>query len=302
MSLLQRLWIYQGERFPLLSYSVLVAALTIGASGFASAGSSWPPVPRMVGAFGVALGFFLLLRLSDEFKDAADDAAYRPYRPVPRGLVTLRELAGVGIVVVLLQLAITLLLGWQLLPYLLAAWLLLALMSQEFFAPKWLRAHPVSYMLSHMFILPLIDFYILAAAWQGHGAPPLAFVWFLAATYTNGIVFEVGRKVRAVEDEEAGVETYSALWGIARATAVWLLALIIAGASGIVAGWIAAPRMGSALAITGVIMAGWMMALWVGGRMIKQPNAHNSRWIEQFSGLWVLLFYLSLGLLPHWGG
>jgi 4-hydroxybenzoate polyprenyltransferase len=249
----------------------------------------------------VALGFFLLLRITDEFKDAADDAAYRPYRPVPRGLVTLRQLAGVGLVVILLQLAITLWLGRQLLPYLLAAWALMALMSQEFFVGEWLRAHPIPYMLSHMFILPLIDFYLLAAAWQGHGAPPIAFGWFLAGTYTNGIVFEIGRKVRAAEDEEVGVDTYSALWGIARASGAWLLAILIAGVSGMLAGWTLNVGIRVGASITLALVLGWIAAGWVGWRMIRLPSSANSRWIERLSGLWVLAFYLSLGLLPHLG-
>ncbi|MEZ5304109.1 MAG: UbiA family prenyltransferase [Verrucomicrobiales bacterium] len=36
--------------------------------------------------------FFLQLRIADEFKDFEEDSRYRPYRPVPRGLVTLRSL------------------------------------------------------------------------------------------------------------------------------------------------------------------------------------------------------------------
>jgi 4-hydroxybenzoate polyprenyltransferase len=301
MSLGRRLWIYQRERFPLLSHSILVLALTIGVSGFASAGRGWPTLPRLVAAFVVAMGFFMLLRISDEFKDAEEDAAYRPYRPVPRGLITLGELARVGAVVVVVQFAITLLFGLQLLPYLLAAWLLLYLMSQEFFAGAWLRDRPIPYMLSHMFILPLIDFYLLAAAWQGHGAPPVAFGWFLVATYTNGIVFEIGRKVRAHQDEEVGVETYSALWGIKRATLSWLAAISIAGMAGILAGWTLGQGARIGIAITCVMVVGALAAGWVAWRMIRQPETSNSRWIERYSALWVLVFYLTMGLLPHWG-
>ena len=299
MSLLHRLWIYQGERFPLLSHSILVLALTLGLSGFASAGHGWPAWPRLVGAFGAALGFFMLLRISDEFKDAADDAAFRPYRPVPRGLVTLGELARVGAVVVVLQLMITLFLGWALLPYLLAAWLLLYLMSQEFFVGTWLRAHPVPYMLSHMFILPLIDFYLLAAAWQGHGAPPIAFGWFLVATYTNGIVFEIGRKVRAAADEEVGVETYSALWGVKRASLVWLLAVVIAGCAGILAGWTLGHEPRVAYGIAAVVLLNWLAAAWGVWRMTTRPTTRHSQWIERLSATWLLIFYLTMGLVPH---
>jgi 4-hydroxybenzoate polyprenyltransferase len=299
MPLWQRLWIYQQERFPLLSHSLLVLALTIGVSGFASAGKGWPAWPRLVGAFVVAMGFFMLLRISDEFKDAADDAAYRPYRPVPRGLITLRQLAGVGVVIVILQLVITLLLGRLLLPYLLAAWLFMFLMSREFFVAEWLRARPVVYMLSHMLILPLFDFYLLTAAWQGHGAPPLAFGWFLLATYTNGIVFEIGRKVRAPEDEEVGVETYSALWGVARAATVWFLAVLVAGSAGILAGWTLGQGVRVAITITLIMTVGGLAAGWVARRMLMQPTPAHSRWIEQLAGVWLLVFYLSMGLLTH---
>jgi 4-hydroxybenzoate polyprenyltransferase len=194
MTLMQRLWLYQGERFPLLSHGILVAALTVGVCGFASAGGNWPPLARMVGSFGVALGFFLLLRISDEFKDAADDATYRPYRPVPRGLVTLRELAGVGIAVVLLQLAITFLLGRYLLPYLVAAWLLLALMSQEFFVAAWLRARPLLYMLPHMLILPLIDLYLRRPPGKAKGRPLSPSAGFLSPPIPTELSLRSGAK------------------------------------------------------------------------------------------------------------
>ncbi len=295
MNLAQRLWIYQRERFPLIAHSILVLALTLGASGFATAGNGWPSVLVMAGAFVVALGCFLLLRIADEFKDAADDAAYRAYRPVPRGLVTLRQLAGVGIVVVLAQLAISGLLGWRLLPYLLAIWLLLLLMSREFFVADWLRARPALYMLSHMLILPLIFLYPLAAAWQNGDSFPEGIGWFLIASYANGIIFEVGRKLRAPQDEEVGVETYSALWGVSRATVIWLMAVGVAGTAAIAA----ARSVGVGWAMTPVVVVGLAVVSWVAWRMIQQPLPSNSKGIEQFSALWVLALYLSLGILPH---
>lgn len=295
MNLAQRLWIYQRERFPLLAHSILVLALTLGASGFATAGDGWPSIPVMAGAFAVALGCFLLLRIADEFKDAADDAAYRAYRPVPRGLVTLRQLAGVGVVVVLVQLGISGLLGWHLLPYLLAVWLLLLLMSREFFVAEWLRARPTLYMLSHMLILPLIFLYPLAAAWQNRDSFPEGIGWFLIASYANGIIFEVGRKLRAPQDEEVGVETYSALWGVLRATVIWLVAVGVAGTGAIAAAW----TVGAGEAMTSVVVVGLVVVGWVAWRMIQQPIHSNSKWIERLSALWVLALYLSLGILPH---
>ena len=56
-------------------------------------------------AFATAFLFFLQLRIADEFKDFEEDSRYRPYRPVPRGLVRLRELGWLGAAAACLQLA-----------------------------------------------------------------------------------------------------------------------------------------------------------------------------------------------------
>ena len=88
--------IYQRERFPLAAHAPLVAAFSASAVCFSSLlrGHAVAPSPAaLVVAFTTSLLFFLQLRIADEFKDCEDDARFRPYRPVPRGLVTL---AGAG--------------------------------------------------------------------------------------------------------------------------------------------------------------------------------------------------------------
>ena len=60
-------------------------------------------------AFVSCLLFFAQLRIADEFKDIDEDTRYRPYRPVPRGLVRLAELRNVFIGAAVIQL----LLAWQ---------------------------------------------------------------------------------------------------------------------------------------------------------------------------------------------
>lgn len=290
-----RLWTYQRERFPLVNHGLLVAALVVGSMGYAAAGNGWPGAGRMVGVWVVVLGAFALLRIADEFKDAADDAAHRPYRPVPRGLVTLGELAGVGLVIAGVQLGLSWWLDPALVGYLFGIWGVWALMSREFFVHTWLKAHPWAYMLSHMLILPMLMLYLVAAAQPLADVPVLGLVSFLAASYANGVVFEVGRKVRAPQDEEAGVETYSLLWGVPRAAAVWagavgLAALLaLAAAAAVQAAVLFLPIAG-----LGIAAAGW--AAW---RMGRNPTSAHSRWIEHVSALWVLGCYLGLGLLPH---
>ena len=99
-----RWMVYQRERFPVVAHGALIAAFSAGAVCLsaqlraAHAGIRVAVAPASLGgAFVCCLLFFLQLRVADEFKDAADDARWRPYRPVPRGLVTLRELAWVAV-------------------------------------------------------------------------------------------------------------------------------------------------------------------------------------------------------------
>ncbi|HXF61097.1 MAG TPA: hypothetical protein VNK95_05740 [Caldilineaceae bacterium] len=296
MNLLRRFWIYQAERFPLLAYLLLTAALAAGALGFSHAArgaAGWPPAAAYGVALFCTLGFFFQLRVADEYKDCAEDAAHRPYRPVPRGVITLRELAWLAAGVALAQVALSLWLGAGLLLFLLAVWGMMALMRWEFGAPAWLRAHPLLYMLSHMLVLPLIFLFVTACDWLGAGPPP-GLGWLLAAGYANGIVFEVGRKLRAPESEETGVETYSRLWGIPRATGIWLLALALAGLCAALAA--SAARHWFMVAVAAGV--GFLAAALAGLGFVRNPTPTTGRRIERLSALWMLLLYAALALLP----
>src|SRR5262249_47280727 len=146
-----------------------------------------------VGSF-TSLVFFFILRVLDEHKDADDDRRYRPELPVPRGLVSLRELRRGGIV----GASVALLMNALLMPVMLLPLLAVAgwatLMTREFFARRWLRAHASAYLLTHMAILPLMDAYTTGLDWLPTGRhPPEGVLWFLAVTFANGILVEIGR-------------------------------------------------------------------------------------------------------------
>ncbi|NJM36892.1 MAG: UbiA family prenyltransferase, partial [Akkermansiaceae bacterium] len=231
-------WIYQEERFPLLAHGPLIAAFSSCGVSFSSLLRN-APVPSwqtFLTAFGVCLLMFLQLRIADEFKDAEEDALWRPYRPVPRGLVTLKELRWLFIISALIQVGLVLALEARLLFVLAIAWSYLALMSVEFFCRDWLKKRPVIYLITHMGIMPLVDFFATACEWLSRGSStPSGLGWFLTASFLNGIVIEIGRKLRQPADEEEGVETYSRLWGKSGGAAAWLVAMIATGISASVA-------------------------------------------------------------------
>jgi len=293
-------WIvYQRERFPLAGHGPLVAAFSASAVCFSSlvrGRVALPSAASLLVAFVTSLLFFLQLRIADEFKDYEDDARYRPYRPVPRGLVSLRELAWVGVGAAAIQLALAILLEPSIAWLLAIAWVYLALMTREFFARGWLKRHAVVYMTSHMMILPLVDLYATACDWwvAGLRQPPPGLYWFLIVSYLNGLVIEIGRKTRVPADEEPGVETYSALWGTNRAVRAWLSAVLITA----FAAWRAAARIGTAVPML------LLLAVLVGAcgavafRVVRRGVPRSGTSIELMSGVWTVLMYLGLGAAP----
>jgi len=308
---MNRWWIYQKERFPLLAHGPLIAAFSVSAVSYSALlrGDVRPATASFIVAFIVSLGSFLLLRIADEFKDAEEDARYRPYRPVPRGIVTLRELAIVGVGIALVQIAAAVWLGIsghaeaetglgfdvRLIGLLLVTWTYFALMSREFFAREWLKARPVIYLFSHMLIMPLIDWFATGCDWVRAGsAMPEGLFWFLAASFCNGVVIELGRKIRAPEQEEHGVETYTFLWGRRIATGAWIAALGATLACAIVA----SQRIGFVGPVAGVLGILWSGACVLGFVFVRTARVRLAKAIEAYSGAWTLALYLMLGLVP----
>ncbi len=294
-----RWWVYQRERFPLLAHGPLIACFSFCALSY-SAQLRSVPSPRLGGwavAFVTCLFSFLHLRIADEFKDAGEDARWRPYRPVPRGLVKLRELGWLWAATAAVQFALALCFapGWHLAGLLVVTWAYLALMTREFFCREWLKARPLLYLWSHMFIMPLVDLYATACDWvPAGGGLPAGLGWFLVVSYCNGLSLELGRKIRAPDDEEPGVETYSVLWGRRRAVAAWSGTLVLTAC----AACAAAARIGFALRAAIILGAALLAAFFAADAFLRRPETHTAKRIETFSGLWTMLLYLTLGALP----
>lgn len=293
-----RWWIYQRERFPVLAHAPLIAAFSFSAVCYSSllrGRAALPPLSSAAVAFVTSFLFFLQLRISDEFKDNREDSLYRPYRPVPRGLVSLKELGVIGLAGAILQITFALLLEPLLAVSLICLWLYLGLMSKEFFARRWLRARPITYICAHMLIVPMIDFYAASCEWLVvDGAQPAGLFWFLAVSFFNGLVIEIGRKIRAPRDEEFGVETYTFLWGRERAVIAWVGAMVMTALCALMA----AHRINFIAPVLLLLAALLIAAAIIGYRFLNHPVIGRAKWFETISGVWTLLMYLSLGAVP----
>lgn len=292
-----RLWIYQRERIPLAKTAILLAVFS-AASVNVSAFLADRPLPvwgAYATAFVVSLVVFIQLRVCDEYKDGPDDRRYRPERPIPRGLVSLRLILGIGTGLVPIAIVTVLAYDPPLLWLLILVWVWMTLMTVEFFVPRWLKARPLFYLASHMAIMPLLDLFVTGAEWVPAGASPAeGLVLFLLLSFSNGCVLEIGRKIWAQENEREGVETYSGLWGVSRAVAVWIavaaLSFLLLLAVGFSTGypvWTGVP---------GLIMFG--VVCRVALAMRNAPDGVRQARLDTVSGLWVFVCYTAAGFAP----
>jgi len=301
-----RWWVYQRERFPVSAHAPVILAFSLSALAYSAllrGAASLPGWRPCAVAFASSFLSFLQLRLADEFKDFEEDSRYRPYRPVPRGLIHLHELGWVWAGCMLLQLALSLLLAPRLAILLVLTWFYLGLMSKEFFVRRWLKARPVVYMVSHMAIMPLVDFYATACDWIPLGGmrPPRGLMWFLLVSLFNGMVVEIGRKIRVPVDEEHGVETYSFLWGRRTAVVVWLILMTVTGTLAC----LAARGIGFFAPAVTILAATLATAAALGIRFLRTQTAGAGKSLETMAGIWSLVLYVTLGVLPmalrFWG-
>jgi 4-hydroxybenzoate polyprenyltransferase len=146
-----------------------------------------------------------------------------------------------------------------------------------------------------MVIIPLVDLYATACDWwPAEGRPPSGLIWFLVVSYFNGVVIEIGRKIRAPKDEEVGVNTYSFLWGVRTAAFVWWGTLLATASFAAVAAYqidFLLPEVG----ILGILL---LLAAFLVISFLQDPESRGAKRIEVLSGVWTLVMYLSLGAIP----
>lgn len=219
--ILVRFYQYLKERFPLKDFIPLsiVFAVTGGSCAQVSIYSGMKNISSLFLGFFAFFLFLLRLRLFDEFKDFEHDSLYYSTRPVPRGLITLQELK----LFILLTLCVEILLatskGASSLILFFLAFIYSLLMFKEFFVKKWLRQHFTVYIIVHEILVFPLFFYIFSL----NGMPVThigqIYFWVLALFFGCQLfLLEVARKIRPTELEIPSRDTYTAQYGIKRAT------------------------------------------------------------------------------------
>ena len=293
----RRFLIYQKERFPFLANGIFLTAFAFSAISYSRicrGETGFVSLKLFVSAAITTFTFFFLLRIIDEFKDSEADATYRPHLPVPRGLITFRELKIIGWTTFAFQVLVNIILTPQMLGWLLIPQIFLLLIMRDFFVSEWLNRHWILYVLSHMFFFPAIDIYSSGMDWfmEGPGIAPFGMIFFFMVSYTNGLVWEVGRKIRTPDNEEHN--SYTKMYGTQKAVWAWIIIITLAFGLALTAsfyvnfGWLGAT----------ILLVIYLSSLIYGILFLLRPSKKLSKLIELASGGWGLFMYLMLGAFP----
>ena len=314
--------IYLNERFPLGKNSFFVFIFTL--SGYIYTSLLYNSKIMYLFTNGVKIGifqykvialfiiifmFFFQLRITDEFKDYEEDLKYRAYRPVQRGIISLKTLGKIGIVTVIIQIMLAHVIDPEIIYFMIFVWIYMFLMAKEFFIKKWLTKRILIYALSHVVIMVFITLVIVEAT--QYIVPKNIFDVFIlqryrhnidfaliplfTLNYLNGIVLEIGRKTRRNDEEEHGVQTYSKLWGRKKAVVVLSLLFIIEYflvILGLAHTYEKYFFFGGLTLLVILIVSIYFMV-----KFLKKDL--SGKIVETVSGLWIIFSSMSLGLLPH---
>ena len=266
---------------------------------------------KLLPLFIIIFMFFFQLRITDEFKDYEEDLKYRSYRPVQRGVISLKTLRKIGIATVIVQIILAHIINPKLIYFILLVWVYMFLMTKEFFIKNWLTEKILIYALSHVVIMIFITLVIVKGTGyilESHFLETLylslekyeknifiGLIPLFALNYLNGIVLEIARKTRRADEEEHGVQTYSKLWGRKKAVIILSLLFIIEYLL-VILGLTHTYKeyffFGGLTLLVILIVSIYFMV-----KFLKKDL--SGKIVETVSGLWIIFSSMSLGLLPY---
>jgi len=306
--MLEQFWHYPRTSFPLLRQSFLIAVAALCGVTFSMlARQADQPIglPTLLSilhwfwTFGVAfvstLGFFFQLWVATEHHvDCVASLLHADYLAWRQPLTRRQLISWLG-VIMLVQLVLAVWLQIVLLFPLLLIWGYLGLIDKEFFMRPWLKRYPLAYPFAQLMLIPLLFFYITACDWLVIGAaPPVGLAWFLISGFFCGLIFEIGCKIRAPQDEEAGVDTYSKWWGRRTAVTGWVFAIALTGISLT----FAAATLRTSILLLALAFSLLTGAVLIGERFLETPRTLYAGSIQKFSTLCMVLLYLGLAVMP----
>ena len=266
---------------------------------------------KLLPLFIIIFMFFFQLRITDEFKDYEEDLKYRSYRPVQRGIISLKALGKIGLATIIIQIILAHVINSKLIYFMLLVWIYMFLMTKEFFIKNWLTERILIYALSHVVIMIFITLVIVKGTGyilESHFLESLylsleryeknifiGLIPLFALNYLNGIVLEIGRKTRKANEEEYGVQTYSKLWG--RKKAVFILCILYAIEYILVL--LGLSNMYKEFFMTGTLILTITLVISIYFMIKFLKKDLTGKIPENISGIWILISSMNMGLIQY---
>lgn len=292
-----RMRAYMRERFPLFGHVLLIISY-FSSNQFLAKVLTSPDAPMqytarsLLGALTL-LFFFFHLRVFDEHKDFEEDSRFHPQRVLQRGVITLADLRLLAAFCIVAELALAVIAGGAALTGLATAFAFSLLMLKEFFAKEWLKRHFLVYATSHMLLMPLLSLMVFSFAtgrmpWQ---APGIFWIYAFVGFFVTFNV-EVSRKIRAPEDEIAGLDSYSKIFGTYGAAWLVLGLRIIDTTLVSIVGYAIGVSVWFYVAVVILLL----VTLGTFVRFRTTTNARTAKALERNAGLYLIAFDLILAV------
>lgn len=275
---------YLAERSPPLALLLIAGGVSL--SGAWMRGAEARASSLVLSAAGLVL-FLVVARLMDEVKDHQKDRLAHPQRPLPRGLISLREArraVGAGTAAGVAYAGVVAVAAGPRAGALYAlATAYLWLMYREFFVGAALQKHPVLYGLSHQLVVfPLYAFAISVAAPEAAlGTPGFAYA---LGNVGASMTYEIARKLDVNAHPALG--TFAASLGARRAALLAVAFCAVAAAGGALLGL-----------ARGLVPVAGVVALALAFYAL---DPRRSRAVEAMAGLGSLIFIWSVPLARLW--
>ena len=286
MNFFKKWYTYQKERFPVGVYGLYIFCIVFAVFCYCNYMNKieeikyWLLIPMFIFSFLQ----FLMVRIVDEFKDFEEDSKFRSYRPVPRGLVTLKELKVLFVICLLIQIAIALSLNVKNIGLLIGFWAFFFLFCKDFFIKKYLDKHILMTVAIDELLVVFLALYISSFVY-----PVNSMMWIiLLVVYLVSWVVEIARKVRCKKDEEKGVKTYTSVLGIGKAIFVLFIVETL--------------LLLLQINILGMKHLPWLIIVYTVVDIInilfaEKKTKKLSKLVEVMANVFIVVIYLSMGLL-----
>lgn len=290
-----RYFAYLKERFPLLNHGILILSYYSSnqflAQVLENSGSGVHYNLNSLGGAIVILCMFYHLRVFDEHKDYDDDVKFYPERILSKGIISLKELKITGAAAIALELVISFFLGLPAFIAVVLTILFSLLMLKEFFVGEWLRKNFFIYAISHMLIMPMFALVIFSITTGKFffEADPLFYLYSFVGFFVT-FNWEVSRKIRAPEDEIAGVSTYSQIFGVYGAAYLVIIIRVIDTAMVSVVGYF----LGLSIWFYLVLIILFLVCLTGLLQFRFNTNKKTAKLMETYAGLYIIAFDLTL--------